>query len=91
MSVLIVCARAPSGCLLEDGRGVGKFLDVPGDPGAGGLDLPVLGVGGCSSSPWPKGMGADSRFTSVPLSANLSIGMSAMIKAQSLNLLVGFE
>ena len=30
-------------------------------------------------------------FTSVPLSANLSIGMSAMIKAQSLNLLVGFE
>ena len=29
--------------------------------------------------------------TSVPLSANLSIGMSAMIKAQSLNLLVGFE
>ena len=29
--------------------------------------------------------------TSVPLSANLSMGMSAMIRAQSLNLLVGFE
>ena len=30
------------------------------------------------------------RCTSVPLSANLSIGMSAMVRAQSLNLLVGF-
>ena len=31
------------------------------------------------------------RITSVPLSANLSMGMSAIIRAQSLNLLVGFE
>ena len=30
-------------------------------------------------------------ITSVPLSANLSMGMSAMIRAQSLNLLEGFE
>ena len=33
----------------------------------------------------------ESPVTSVPLSENLSMGMSAMIRAQSLNLLVGFE
>ena len=30
-------------------------------------------------------------LTSVPVSVNLSMGMSAMIRAQSLDLLVGFE
>ena len=49
VSVLIVCARVPSGCLLEDGRGVGKFLEVLGNPGTGGIELAVLGIGGLVS------------------------------------------
>ena len=44
-----MCARDPSGCLLEDGRGVGKFLDVLGNPGNGGIGRAVLGVGGLVS------------------------------------------
>ena len=58
MSVLTVYVRAPSGCLLDDGGGVWKFLDVPGrswcrgewgvrwnEPEVGRAALAVLGVG----------------------------------------------